>query len=188
MISTLLHSLIVTEALPEFPYHPDPTATGSIAPSEAACACCGRIRGYIYTGPIYTAEDLGGRPCPWCIADGSVAERYDAHFTGNLVGGDVSIDVVLAVDKHTPGFTAWQEPQWLVHRGDAAAFLGLAGAAELTRYPDAIETLRQEIIGWGWPRAEIENYVNSLDKDDQPTAYLFQCRVCATHLAYSDFT
>lgn len=39
-----------------------------------------------------------------------------------------------------------------------------------------------------WPPDEVEDFLGSLDKDDQPTAYLFRCRACATHLAYADLT
>ncbi|MET8332011.1 CbrC family protein [Streptomyces sp. NPDC005181] len=178
----------MTELLPEFPYHPDPVATGVVVPSDAVCICCGRKRGYIYTGPVYAVEDLTDRLCPWCIANGSVAERFDAHFTaGTCLGDDVPIGVFSAVDGRTPGFAAWQEPQWFFHCGDGAAFLGCVGAAELAVRPDALEVLRQEVGGSGWSSDRVEHFLGLLDKDGQPTAYLFRCRVCATHLAYSDF-
>lgn len=113
----------MTELLPEFPYHPDPVATGVVVPSDATCLCCERKRGHIYTGPVYAAEDLTGHLCPWCIADGSAAERFDAHFTGGTsLGDDVPLKVFAAVDSRTPGFEAWQEPQWFFHCGDGAAF------------------------------------------------------------------
>jgi uncharacterized protein CbrC (UPF0167 family) len=177
----------VTEPLPEFPYHPDPLATGSVTVSGAACACCGQARGYVYTGPVYTAGEPG-RLCPWCIADGSAARRYEAHFTADVAGGEVARAVLVAIAERTPGFTAWQDGQWLTHCGDAAAFLGRAGACELARHPDALQSLRQDIRSWGWPDAQIDGFLASLDSDGQPTAYLFRCRTCATHLAYADFT
>ncbi|MGW6095042.1 CbrC family protein [Streptomyces sp. NPDC055157] len=99
-----------------------------MVPSDAVCICCGRKRGYMYTGPVYAVEDLTDRLCPWCIANGSVAERFDAHFTaGRCLGDDVPIGVFSAVDGRTPGFAAWQEPQWFFHCGD-----GAAGAAPMT--------------------------------------------------------
>ncbi|GGU87107.1 UPF0167 protein [Streptomyces albospinus] len=177
----------MSELLPEFPYHPDPLATGSVVPSAAVCACCERQRGYLCTGPVHTPADLDDRLCPWCIADGSAAERYGVSFTGGI-DGDVADAVWLTVDSRTPGFSSWQQDQWLAHCGDAAAFLGVVGAAELVEFPDVVETLRQEASGWDWPPQNVEHYLASLDKDGQPTAYLFRCRVCATHLAYSDFT
>ncbi|MCT9108698.1 CbrC family protein [Streptomyces mirabilis] len=178
----------MTEPLPEFPYHPDPVATGAVVPSDTTCVCCGQARGYLYTGPVYSVDDLADRLCPWCIADGTAAGRYEATLTGGAVGDDVPIEVFAAVAGRTPGFPGWQEPQWYVHCGDGTAFLGAVGAAELAARPDAIETLRQEADGWGWPPDEVERHLSTLDKDGRPTAYLFRCRVCATHLAYSDFT
>lgn len=177
---------VVTEQLPEFPYHPDPVATGVVVPSNATCICCGRGRGYIYTGPVYAVEDLKDQVCPWCLASGSAAELFDAHFTaGTCLGEDVPLEVFSAVDRHTPSFSAWQEPQWFFHCGDGAAFLGRVGLAELAAHPDALETVRQEVNGWGWPSDQVEQFLGSLDRDDQP-AYLFRCRRCGTHLAYSD--
>ncbi|WP_372348378.1 CbrC family protein [Streptomyces sp. KL116D] len=179
----------MTELLPTFPYHPDPVATGVIAASSSACICCGRERGRVYTGPVYATEALEGRLCPWCIADGSAADRFDAHFTAGtgLGDDDVPAGIFAAVDRRTPGFRAWQEPQWYFHCGDGAAFVGSAGADELTAFPEALDTLRREAIGWGWPSNQVEHFLGSLDKDGERRAHLFRCRVCATHLAYSDF-
>ncbi len=183
----LLRSLAVTEPLPEFPYHPDPLATGSVVVSGAFCACCGRARGYVYTGPVYAAGEPD-RLCPWCIADGSAARRYEAHFTADVAGDEVTGDVLVTVAERTPGFTAWQDGQWLVHCGDAGAFLGRAGVRELAGYPDALDSLQQDIRTWGWSDDQIDDFVGSLDSGGQPTAYLFRCRACAAHLAYADFT
>ncbi|MDQ1046064.1 uncharacterized protein CbrC (UPF0167 family) [Streptomyces sp. V4I2] len=47
-----------TEPLPAFPYHPDPVSTGSVAPSNAPCGCCGLRRGYAYTGPVFSVAEL----------------------------------------------------------------------------------------------------------------------------------
>jgi hypothetical protein len=92
------------ESLPSFPYHPDPLATGSVTRSETECICCCCRRGYIYVGPAYPVEDLDDKLCPWCIADGSVAERYEAVFTE--VDGQVPVGVVDAVETRTPGSSA----------------------------------------------------------------------------------
>jgi uncharacterized protein CbrC (UPF0167 family) len=66
--------------LPVFRYHPDPLKSGSIVPSDAECRCCGKRRGYIYTGPVYAEADLDEALCPWCIADGSAHRTFDAGF------------------------------------------------------------------------------------------------------------
>ncbi|MGW7255060.1 CbrC family protein [Streptomyces sp. NPDC054834] len=178
----------MTEVLPEFPYHPDPLATGSAVAAPGACACCGRERGYHYTGPVYGAGEPDGPLCPWCIADGSAAARYGALFCGDAAGDGVPREVLVAIAERTPGFSAWQDPQWLLHCGDGAAFLGLAGAEEFADHPDALAMLGQEMRGWGWPAGQVAEFLGALDKDGQPTACLFRCRVCAAHLAYADFT
>jgi uncharacterized protein CbrC (UPF0167 family) len=175
-------------APPEFPYHPDPVATGFVERSDATCLRCGRARGFIYTGPVYAVEELVNSLCPWCIGDGSAAARFDATFTDDVpVPDDVPEEVVETITKRTPGFGGWQQEHWLYHCGDGAAFLGCAGWPELQSRPDALEALRREHIGYGWTPESVEQYLTALEKDGSPSAYLFRCRHCSTHIAYSDF-
>ncbi|MFB9346169.1 MULTISPECIES: CbrC family protein [Streptomyces] len=178
----------MSEELPAFPYHPDPLATGAVVESSTTCLCCGRARGFIYTGSVYAVEELSSLLCPWCIADGSAAAKYDAHFIGDPVGDDVPLEVVLSVDACTPGFSSWQDPQWFFHCGDGAAFMGAVGMAELAMFPDALQALRSEAGAWGWSAEAVESYLGALDKDSQPTGYLFMCRTCGRYMAYADFT
>lgn len=179
----------VSEPLPPFRYHPDPVGTGSVEPSPAACAVCGRERGFTYTGPVYAAGSPRGKICPWCIADGSAAERFGACFTdAQGAPGDVPMRALDEITRRTPGFSAWQQDHWLYHCGDGCAFLGAAGRRELDPYPDAIEMLLQETGQSGWTAEDSQAYVNRLTASGQPTAYLFRCLHCGTHLAFSDFT
>jgi uncharacterized protein CbrC (UPF0167 family) len=180
----------MTMDLPRFKYHPDPMATGSIGPSDAACICCGQSRGFIYFGPAYAIEELEECLCPWCIADGSAHDKFNAEFTDAAgVGGyvdpsPVSPAAVEEVAFRTPGFTGWQQEHWLVCCGDAAAFVGRAGREEIERqWPDAIPSIQEEsgIEGEDWPE-----YFRALDKDGSPCAYVFQCLHCGRHLGYSD--
>jgi len=67
--------------LPKFIYHTDPIATGSVKSSDRQCRCCEQKRGYIYTASVYAKDLLGDELCPWCIADGSAAAKYDAIFS-----------------------------------------------------------------------------------------------------------
>ena len=178
----------MTEALPAFRYHPDPRATGSVVPTEDACGVCGARRGLRYEGPVYAEADDETVVCPWCIADGSAAEALGAEFTdvGTAVPPGVPDEVLAAVARRTPGFSGWQQDHWLFHCGDAAAFLGPAGRAELDRHPDALEALRREGADRGWDAAQTADYLRALGRDDPPTAYLFACLHCRAHLAYTD--
>jgi len=172
--------------LPEFPYHPDPRGTGFVVESEARCRACGAVRGYIYIGPVYAAEELDEALCPWCIADGTAAAKFDAEFTdtGWGVPDDVPREVTEQIARRTPGFSGWQQEHWLYHCGDGAAFLGRAGRNELEAHPDALDVLRHEHDDW--PPDQVEEYLAALDEEGQPTAYVFRCRHCGQHLAYSD--
>jgi hypothetical protein len=176
--------------LPQFRYHPDPEASGVVEASDASCTACGRARGFIYSGPVYGQDDLNDSLCPWCIADQTAAERFDVEFTavGSDIPADVPRSVIEELTQRTPGFYAWQEPRWLYHCADAAAFVGYAGTVELEQHPEALAMVRQEYTELGMAPDDVAEYVASLDKDGEPTAYLFRCLHCGTHLAYSDFS
>jgi uncharacterized protein CbrC (UPF0167 family) len=175
--------------LPTFRYHPDPIATGSVVASETRCRCCRRASGYVYTGPVYAEEELDGEICPWCIADGRAHERFDAEFTDSAgVGGgswpEAPAAVVEEVAYRTPGFQGWQQEQWAVCCGDAAAFVGRAGRVELeTRYPDAIADVRRDAA---MSDADWDAWYAQLDAEAAPTAYVFRCLLCGRHTGYSD--
>jgi uncharacterized protein CbrC (UPF0167 family) len=177
------------QPLPDFPYHPDPVATGSIEPGETECVACDRARGWVYVGPVFSVDELSDCLCPWCIADGSAAKKFDATFTDVWgVPADVPAQVVAQVTQRTPGFSGWQQERWMYHCGDACAFLGRAGYRDLEDLPDALEVLRHEHDDFEWTTEQTEEYLTGLDPEGQPTAYLFRCRACGAHLAYSDFT
>ncbi|HEV2687355.1 MAG TPA: CbrC family protein [Bryobacteraceae bacterium] len=180
-------------ALPTFRYHPDPLATGSVkAAPDMPCLGCNRIRGYIYSGPVYTAKNfiLEDNLCPWCIADGTAAKKFSASFGYAGMMEDVPVEVTKEIEERTPGFTAWQQETWLACCNDAAAFLGLAGVKELKKdFPGAIPAVREHIEeDYGIENDELEEFYNGLSKDDQPTAYIFRCLHCRKYLAYVDQT
>src|SRR3954469_21359716 len=113
--------------LPVFRYHPDSVGTGNAQQSNQECVCCGEQRGLIYVGPVFAEDELNEALCPWCIADGSAHERFDAEFTDAASVGlgweDVPQKVVEEVSFRTPGFSGWQQERWFTHCGDAAEFL-----------------------------------------------------------------
>ena len=175
----------VSTNLPHFRYHPDPVASGSVRESAETCACCNRSTGWIYTATFYTAQDVSGRFCPWCIANGSAAERFEGEFTDAYALDGVSEETVEQVTHRTPGFHAWQDPYWLVHCNDAAAFIGEAGYTELAAHPEALDQLRLDLRMGGWhDTSQLENFLTHLGQG--ASAMLFRCTVCDTHLAYAD--
>ncbi len=180
--------------LPEFKYHPDPVATGSVKQSDKVCECCRQARGYIYEGPVYCRAEVKA-VCPWCIADGSTHEKFDADFTDLAsVGGckrgwdDVPREVAEEVAYRTPGFVTWQEAEWWSHCGDAAEFLGPAGKDEVEALgPELVEYLRVQALSWGWSEEYWEETFDCFHKDGSPVAYIFRCRHCGMYGGFFDF-
>lgn len=176
--------------VPTFKYHPDPIGTGSIEPSDTACEGCGQARGLIYKGPVYAEEELVDVICPWCVADGTAHEKFEAEFVDAAgVGGsgewpEVAPEIVAEVAYRTPGFSGWQQERWFTHCDDAGEFLGTAGEKELESFGvEAISAIQKEA---GLQDEEWDAYLKALDKESGPTAYLFRCRHCRAFGGYSD--
>ena len=174
--------------LHRFRYHPDPLATGSIVPSDSQCQCCGERRGFAYTGVPSSVHEIVSL-CPWCIADGSAHEKLGAEFVDPASVGDrgtwetVPREVAEEVAFRTPAFVGWQEERWFTHCGDAAAFIGYAGAKEIRELGrEAIEVIEADS-----PTRDWEDYLDSLDKEGPPTAYMFRCLHCRKLGGYTDF-
>ena len=179
----------MTEPLPTFRYHPDPVATGAIGPSDEVCRSCEGARGFAYEGGIHSADFDEGALCPWCIADGSAARRFDGDLNdvGTAPPG-IAEPVLDEIANRTPGFPSWQQERWLFHCGDGAAYLGTPSGVDLLAYPDARDALLHENDEFGWSPEESEAYVDGLHPEGEAVAYLFRCLHCGTHLAYSDMS
>jgi uncharacterized protein CbrC (UPF0167 family) len=176
--------------LPTFRYHPDPIAAGSVNESMTTCRACGLARGAIYTGPVFSTAEIGDEICPWCVADGTAAARFEAEFTDTSWGvpNDVPDEVRVEIATRTPGFVGWQQSRWLYHCADGAAFLGPAGFDELRSHSDAIDMLLHENDEFGWTAEQSRAHVEALHRDGEATGYLFKCLRCGRHLAYSDMS
>jgi uncharacterized protein len=174
--------------LPAFRYHPDPVKSGSVIASDKSCRVCGENRGYIYTGPVYSEEELDEEICPWCIADGSAHDEFDATFVDDLAfSDDLPIAVAEEITERTPGFNSWQPEQWPCCCGDGTAFLQPAGIKEL-RQEQELEGIAMGYIvhEMGISGGAARRLLDSLDRDKGPTAYLFRCLQCNRHHLYID--
>lgn len=168
----------MTERLPTFRYHPDPIATGAIATSDETCACCGKARGYIYVASVYSIQELNNLLCPWCIADGSAARKFDASFSDSypLSKAGLAPEVIEEVHLRTPGYISWQQEDWLFHCGDACEFHGDAAASDAVSVSpetkaDWLARYCQDEEGWKWVT---EGYEPGGDS----ALYKFVCRHC----------
>ncbi|HAL72542.1 MAG TPA: hypothetical protein DCP71_12305 [Verrucomicrobiales bacterium] len=114
--------------LPQFPYHRDPLSSGSIRQSESPCECCGKSRGQLYDGVIYS-ETTVKNLCPWCIADGSAAKKFGASFFDAHFCDDEANEVKMPstcykdVFDQTIGFATFNPIGWWVHCNEPAEYI-----------------------------------------------------------------
>lgn len=178
----------MTEPLPQFQYHPDPVLTGMVAESNKPCVCCMRNRGFIYRGPAYATGDYEDSFCPWCIADGSAAQKFDVSFVDDhpLRQAKVSEQVVVTLTTRTPGYRSWQTDEWLCHCGDAAAYCGDASVEEVASMSPKEKSrfLKRYVLD----EEEWEEIRPDYRQGGDPGIYRFQCLHCGQVLFGMDCT
>lgn len=174
--------------LPNFCYHPDPLATGSVKASDTVCRCCGEARGYVYTASVYALNELCDSICPWCIADGSAAQKFDAMFSDDipLVQAGVPDKVIEEVTRRTPGYNSWQQETWLSCCGDACEFHGNATRPELQALNG--NDLARVLADFGWREQHWPQFIQHYQPGGNPAVYKFVCRHCHTTKYAVDFT
>jgi uncharacterized protein CbrC (UPF0167 family) len=164
--------------LPTFRYHPDPLATGAIEPRPITCACCGEPRGFVYVQPVYATTELDEKLCPWCIADGSAAAKLGASFSdpAPLQQAGVAQDVIDEVSLRTPGYSCWQQEEWLTHCNDACEFHGDASEDDVEDASDAVKA------DWMQRYGKTAKQWAAGTRDYEPAGdnafYKFVCRHC----------
>ena len=165
------------ENLPSFTYHPDPLSTGAIKASSIACECCGEPRGYSYTGNVYATEDVDV-VCPWCIADGSLANRFDATLSDDnpLLSAGLPEAIVEQVMRRTPGYISWQQDSWIACCNDACEFHGDAPAEEL----QALDERGRAVLSRdsGFSINDLPDIIAHYSCGGSPAFYKFVCRHC----------
>jgi len=165
-------------SLPTFRYHPDPITTGSVIASKETCVCCEQETGYIYTGDIYCEEDLPGAVCPWCIADGSAARRFDALFFDDeaLVRNGAPEAVVEEITRRTPGFISWRQ-EWPLCCSDACEFHGDPDREPPAASADPTAEKPGGRVEWS-PEEEWVEFFSTHEPRATPAVCLFVCRHC----------
>jgi uncharacterized protein len=176
----------VNKTLPRFKYHPNPIATGNVEESSEICICCNQQHGFIYKASIYTPLRFKGSFCPWCISDGSAAEKFEAYFNDPhpLVVNNIPEEIVEEVTKRTPGYVSWQQEVWLTHCKDACEFHGDVSDEEIKKIDDETSDrfCFENELDHKTGKIMIQNYPYSV------CIYKFVCRHCETVRYGLDFT
>jgi uncharacterized protein len=168
----------MTKTLPAFRYHPDPVANGIVAKSDVTCVCCDCTPGYIYRGPVFAVEDLDGKLCPWCIADGTAAEKFSARFVDSdgLLSANMPREVIDHVAKRTPGYVCWQSQQWQAHCNDACAYHGDASVEDVANA--SRETINAWKAQYGMQDADWIKLSDGYEPKGHSAFYKFVCLHC----------
>jgi uncharacterized protein CbrC (UPF0167 family) len=160
--------------MPPFKYHPDPIATGCIILSDLFCRCCDQPRGYIYAHSVW-AEHIISEFCPWCIADGSAAERFELSFNNFWLAEGIGDDVYDEIAYRTPGIGAWEGEEWLSCCSDACEFRGLASYSLLA---GLAEQPSEVLTAFNWTPADWTEFLGFYAVGRGSPVHHFTCRHC----------
>lgn len=170
--------------LPSFRYNPDALSLGIIKKEFTHCPVCDQQRDHVYEGPFYSEEEVEGI-CPWCIHDGSAAKKYNGEFQDAASCEETSKEeYVIELTTRTPGYSGWQQEQWLSHCGDFCAYKGPVGWKEIQHLEEELEHDIETILSdYDLTKKELQR---SLKKDGSMQGYLFQCLHCGEHRLCAD--
>ncbi|HIW05898.1 MAG TPA: CbrC family protein [Candidatus Ignatzschineria merdigallinarum] len=175
---------------PYFKYHPNAYLLDLFVEKEGICSICNEARSLKYEASFYSVE----KPdyiCPFCIADGGAAQKYDGEFNDYCGIEGVSADpndpsptipqeMLLDICKRTPSYISWQQEAWLTHCNEPCAFIDYANR-------ETIAPFREEVIS-ELDSSLSEEVLEYISKDGDCVGYLFQCVQCGKHKLHVDFS
>ena len=170
----------VEKEVPYFKYHPNPVETGAFKTDKTVlCDCCGKETS-IYCSQACYSEAMIEHLCPWCIADGGAAEKFNCEFLDPAYIEDdtdqpLNDEAVEEVAERTPGYASWQEEVWLTHCGDLCAFISRVNWKDVEDRLDDFANLEDDCKKMGISRADLEKYLRG---GSDCRGYLFRCLHC----------
>lgn len=182
--------------LPYFKYHPDPIRTGAFRfDKTVVCECCNKETSVYYSNPFYCIEDVKTL-CPICISNGDAAKKFKGEFQDYLglegISADPEVDNTHTYKEEqideliyrTPGYSGWQQEQWLSHCNDFCAFVGYVGWNEIADKLDEFVNLEADCGDLGIDIDQLSEY---LYNGGSCQGYLFQCLHCGKYRLHFDF-
>lgn len=169
--------------VPYFKYHPDPVETGAFKTDKTVlCDCCRKETNIYYSQACYTEAAIENL-CPWCIAEGAAAEKFNCEFLDPAYIEDdteqpVSDEAVEEVTERTPGYTSWREGFWLAHCGDLCAYMGRVRWKEVEDRRDEFADLEGDCKKMGMSVEDLSRYIRD---DGDCYGHLFRCLRCGKY-------
>jgi uncharacterized protein CbrC (UPF0167 family) len=177
--------------LPKFKYSPNAYKITVFKEEEGTCSICNQYRKIKYDSSFYSVEEPE-YICPWCIADGGAAKKYNGEFndsagieTPSGYESDDELQVtfdekILEVAERTPSYVSLQQEVWLSHCNEPCAFIGYADSEKIKPFLHELET---DIENSGY---ESDMIAEQLSKEGSLVGYLFRCLHCGTHRLHVD--
>lgn len=194
-VPPVLPRMIDNKQLPYFKYHPNPIETGAFTISTPiTCDCCKQQTSVYYTNPFYSSNEVEFL-CPWCIAGGQAAEKFNGEFQDYCGIEGISANPEQpdsihfdrqAIDElvlRTPGYRGWQQEVWLSHCGDLCAFVGYVGWDEIKDKLEFFVDLDRDCEVLHAGKEDLPKYLRN---NGSCQGYLFQCLHCGKYRLYFD--
>lgn len=165
--------------LPEFPYMPHAYKIDIITKKRHVCDCCEKTVTHIYDGGLYSVHEVTYL-CPWCIASGAAAMKYNGTFNEFYV--HVSPDIDDIVSRRTPAISGWQDVQWETCCNDAMLYLEAIGTKKALEKYRGNAAFENEIHDFE-PFPEFDQLQTELPDKGQSSllVHVFQCRHCGKY-------
>ncbi|GHF36747.1 hypothetical protein HNQ07_001283 [Deinococcus metalli] len=174
----------MTDPLPDFRYYADPYGDRTIIEEDITCRVCGAQRAWKYDGVLYAADELDAI-CPWCVANGHAAEKFDGCFQDVMFPEAASEESVLWVLMRTPSVASWNPFEWPEHCGECCRYIG---DLRNHRHPGYIESASVQTDLFEISRKTGLTRDEVLSWADTGSIYLrlFQCVQCGTYRVILD--
>jgi uncharacterized protein CbrC (UPF0167 family) len=166
---------------PKFRYHPDPFPL-DIAENDVPCPCCGKVTGYVYENTPLCKDDIEDI-CPWCIADGSAAEKFDSVFNASSNIEGISSERVDELVHRTPGLSTEQDLDWPVHCNDFYSFVGYVYYWHVIKEKGIEKEIEEDLLENGFSVKEVKK---GLRGNGNIRGLLFHCLHCRKYHLHMD--
>jgi len=177
--------------LPKFKYSPNAYELDLFDKVEGTCSVCEEKRNLKYNSSFYSV-DQPDYICPWCIANGKAAEKYDGEFNDYCGIEGVSPNpndpkptipkgMLTEICTKTPSYSSWQQELWLSHCNEPCAFIGYADNKTIEPILDELKNDIENNIGY-----DPDLIKKHLTKDGHLVGYLFKCIKCDKHRLHAD--
>lgn len=175
---------------PQFKYHPNAYKLDLFEKEDGICSIYNQQRDLKYVCSFYSVDEPD-YICPWCIANGAAAQKYDGEYNDycgiegvssnpNDPSEKINSEFLDEICLKTPSYHSWQQEVWLVHCNEPCQFIAYADSETLKPIWDEVKA---DIEENGYPVELIQDHL-SIDGD--LTGYLFQCIHCQQHRLHID--